>query len=96
MIVGGVTMLRKLGQNYQIALPKEIIKMLRLQTDDYIDIQVKDNKIILEPQVVIPRDQAYFYTPEWQKEEASAQKDIEEGGVTKTKNLKELFRKLDS
>jgi len=23
---------------------------------------------ILQPQIVIPKDQAYFYTPEWQDE----------------------------
>jgi AbrB family looped-hinge helix DNA binding protein len=88
-------MLRKLGQNYQIALPKDIIKNLHLQVNDYLDIKVKDNKIILEPQLIIPKDQAYFYTPEWQKEEIKAQEDIKKGRVTKTKSLKELFKDLD-
>ena len=88
-------MLRKLGQNYQIALPKEVVKTLNLEANDYIDIRIEDNKIILEPQLVIPKDQAYFYTAEWQKEEATADEDIKKGRVTKTKNLKELFNKLD-
>ena len=88
-------MLRKIGQNYQIALPREIVKILRLRINEYIDIHVKGNAIVLEPQVLIPKDQAYFYTPEWQKDETDARKDIEKGRVTKTKNLKELFRKLD-
>lgn len=89
-------MLRKLGKNYQVALPKEIVKNLHLHTDDYLDIEVKDNKIIMEPQVVIPKDQAYFYTPEWQKEEAEASEDIKKGRATKTKNIKELFKEIDS
>lgn len=88
-------MLRKLGQNFQIALPKEIVRLLRLRVNDYLDVKTKDNKIILEPQVVIPKDQAYFYTPEWQKGELEAAEDIKKGRVTKTKNLKELFRELD-
>ena len=88
-------MLRKIGQNYQIALPKEIVKALRLHIRDYVEIRVHDNQIILEPQVMIPKDQAYFYTPEWQKEEAAAQKDIKQERVTKTKNLKDLFKELD-
>ena len=88
-------MLRKLGKNYQIALPREVVKNLHLHVNDYLDIKVKENKIIMEPQILIPRDQAYFYTPEWQKEEAEAQEDIKKGRVTKTKNLKGLFRKLD-
>jgi len=92
---GVISMLRKLGQNYQIALPREVIKTLRLHINDYLDIRVKDKKIVLEPQLVIPKDQAYFYTPEWQKEEAEAHEDIKKGRVTKTKNTKELFKKMD-
>lgn len=87
-------MLRKIGQNFQIALPREVVKALYLQVNDYVDIGVKDNKIILEPQLVLPKDQAYFYTADWQKEEAEANEDIKAGRVTKTKNLKELFKKL--
>lgn len=88
-------MLRKIGQNYQVALPKEIVRALRLHVNDLIGIEVKGHKIVLEPQVVLPRDQAYFYTPEWQKEEQEAEKDLREGRVTKTKNLKELLKRLD-
>ena len=88
-------MLRKIGQNFQIALPKEIIQSLHLNINDYMDINILDNKIILEPQVMVPKDQAYFYTPEWQKDETDAGEDIKKGNVTKTKNLKELFKQLD-
>ena len=88
-------MLRKLGQNYQVALPKEVIKRLNLHVNDYLDIRIKDNKIIVEPQLVIPKDQAYFYTSQWQKEEAQASADIKNGRVTKTKNIKGLFKELD-
>ena len=88
-------MLRKLGQNYQVALPKVVVKILRLHINDYLDIRVKGNKIVLEPQVMIPKDQAYFYTAAWQREEAKAAQDIKKGRVTKTKNLKSLFDELD-
>ena len=87
-------MLRKLGQNYQFALPKEIARTLHLQVNDYLEVHIEGNKVIIEPQMVIPRDQAYFYTPEWQKEEKEADRDIREGRVTKTKNVKELIKKL--
>ena len=89
-------MLRKIGQNYQIALPIEIVKLLSLHVNEYIDIKVEDKKIVLEPQMVIPKDQAYFHSAEWQKDEAQATKDITKGRVTKTKGLKDLFKKLDA
>ena len=91
---GGPPMLRKIGRNYQVAVPKEVVTALRLHVNDYVEIRVKDNLIILEPQVLLPKDQAYFYTPEWQREEKEADQDIKKGCVTRTKNLKELFKKL--
>ena len=88
-------MLRKLGQNYQLAIPKEIVETLHLNVNDYLDVRLEDNKVVIEPQIVIPKDQAYFYTAEWQKGEKEADEDIKSGRTTKTKNLKELFKKLD-
>lgn len=52
-------------------------------------------KIILEPQVLIPKDQAYFYTPEWQEEEKQSREDIKKGRLTQTNNLDGLFKELD-
>ncbi len=88
-------MLRKLGQNNQIAVPKEIVERLNLQTNDYLDVRVVGHTIVLEPQVMIPKDQQYFYTEEWQADERRAAIDIKTGKVTKTKNMKELLERLD-
>ena len=89
-------MLRKIGQSYQVAIPRQLAKRLGLRINDYLDIRVNRHMIILEPQVMVPKDQAYFYTPEWQEDERKAAEDIRKGRVTKTKNLKELFEKLDA
>lgn len=89
-------MLRKIGQNFQIALPREIIKKLQLHVNDYLDIQIQNFQITLAPQILIPKDQEYFYTPEWQEQEKEAADDIQKGRVTKTKDLNQLFKKLDS
>ncbi len=88
-------MLRKLGQNYQIAIPKELVKSMGLHKNDYMDVHMENNKIVMAPQLVIPKDQAYFFTPEWQKDEKEAEEDIKAGRVTKTKDLNELFDILD-
>ena len=88
-------MLRKLGQSYQVAIPRTVAKRLHLQVNDYLDIRVVGTRIILEPQVLVPKDQAYFYTPQWQRDEQKAAEDLHKGRVTKSKNLKELFDKLD-
>lgn len=88
-------MLRKLGKSNQIAIPKEIITILGLKQDDYIDISVDNNRIILEPKVLVSKDQAYFFTKEWQADEQDAEKDIRKGDVTKTKSLDDLFTEMD-
>ena len=88
-------MIRKLGQSYQVALPKEVVERLRLKVNDLLDVRTQAGKIILEPQIAVPKDQSYFYTPEWQKEEKKASADIRKGRVTKTKDLKGFFKKLD-
>jgi AbrB family looped-hinge helix DNA binding protein len=87
-------MLRKLGQNNQIAVPKEIVERLGLSVNDYLDVRLEGARIILEPQVMVPKDQQYFYTPEWQVEEKEAVEDIKAGRVTKTRNVQDLFKKL--
>ena len=89
-------MLRKLGQNNQIAVPKEIVESLRLQVNDYLDVRIVGNTIVLEPQVMIPKDQQYFYTEAWQADERKAAIDIKTGKVTKTQDLKGFVDKLDS
>lgn len=88
-------MLRKIGQSYQVAIPKEIVRKLNLKAEDYVDIVVSGGRIIMEPQVVVPKDQAYFYTSEWQVEESQAQKDIQAGRYTRARNLDQLFEEID-
>jgi len=88
-------MLRKLGKNYQIAIPREIIRELGLKHEDYMDLYISESKVILEPKILIPKDQAYFYSEQWQADEKESEYDIKSGRVTKTKNIEELFSKLD-
>ena len=88
-------MLRKLGTNFQIAIPKAVVKTLHLQKNDYLDVQIIAGGVYLKPHVTIPKDQMYFHTPEWQKDEKEAEEDIKAGRVIETKNLKELFNLLD-
>ena len=49
-------MLRKLGTNYQIAIPKEIVKALNLQKNEYFDVKIVDGGVYLTPQVFMPKN----------------------------------------
>jgi len=71
----------KIQNKYQITLPKAVRESFGLKIGDYVEIDKDDGKILLRPVSVIPKDQRYFYTPEWQEMEAEADKDIEKGDV---------------
>ena len=83
------------GAKHQVTLPKEIMKAARLSTGDPLEVVYEDDTIVLRPQIHIPRDQAWFWSKEWQRGELEAEADIQAGRVTKTRSLKGLFRKLD-
>lgn len=71
----------KVKQNYQITLPNGLRKDLNVSVGDYMEIERQDGGLMLRPVKVVHPDQAYFYTKEWQKGEADADKDIATGDV---------------
>jgi antitoxin MazE len=67
----------KVRQNYQITIPAEVRKNMKV--GDYLDIEKKDGELVLKPVRVVHPDHAYFYTKEWQEGEAQADRDIAAG-----------------
>jgi antitoxin MazE len=88
-------MITQLRVRSQITLPSDIVKKMRLQEGDNLDIILEDDKIVLKPVLVIDRSQSWFWSKRWQQMEKEADEDIKQGKVRKAKNLKELIRKLD-
>jgi AbrB family looped-hinge helix DNA binding protein len=69
----------KVKKNYQITIPQSLRKLIRLAVGDYVEISIKDDVLTIRPVKVIHPDQEYFFTEEWQKKEAEADKDIAQG-----------------
>ena len=88
-------MITQLRVRSQITLPREIVKKMRLQEGDNVDITLEDDKIVIKPVLVIDRSQSWFWSKKWQQMEKEADEDVKQGKVRKAKNLKELIRKLD-
>jgi len=44
--------------------------------------------------VVVPKDQAWFYSSAWQKKEQEVDRQKKEGRIHKALNKKKLFKKL--
>lgn len=85
------------GSKHQVTLPKEIVKKARLAPGDPLEVTCVDDTIILRPQVHIPREQAYFWSKEWQAGEREADEDIKAGRVhgpfRNVKEMKLAFKK---
>ncbi len=87
----------KIGPKHQITIPKNIFTRLGLEVGDYVETIVEDGTIRLVPQKLVPKDQAWFWTKEWQKGEAVADRDIADNKLSKPfKNADDLLAHLGS
>ena len=91
---GVIYMLTEIRSRSQITIPSEIIKKLNLKQGDTLEVEVEGDQIVLRPVVTIPKDQAYFWTKEWQNEERQVQSDIENDKIKSAKSKDELFKDL--
>jgi len=65
-----------------VTIPEAIRQELDLHEGDHLVATVEDGRLVLTPASIIPDDQAWFWTPEWQAREAEADQEIAEGGGT--------------
>jgi hypothetical protein len=61
-----------------------------------LEVEAKSNKMILTPKKLIPKDQAWFWTKEWQEREREADEAIRAGKVKEFKDVEELITDLNS
>lgn len=74
--------LTKVGPRHQVTIPKLVLKKLKLEVGDYLDVRVKGGTIAMMPKKPIPKEETWFYTPEWQKKEQEADEAIARGEVS--------------
>lgn len=79
-----------------ITIPQPIREQLGLDIDDQLIVTVENGRIILTPAAVVPRDQAWFHTPEWQAKEAEADADKAAGRYTRYDNDESFLASLDT
>ena len=87
-------MLTEIRSRSQITIPAEIIKKLNLKKGDILDVDIEGDQIVLRPVIAIPKDQAYFWTKEWQSEEKQVQSDIKSNNIKSANSKNELFEEL--
>lgn len=63
----------RIGRKRQITLPEAAAARLGVGVGDELEARILDDRVELIPMVVVPRDQAWFWTPEWQAKEREAE-----------------------
>jgi AbrB family looped-hinge helix DNA binding protein len=85
----------RISPKHQITIPKEAFEKLRLETGDFLEVDVTDEGLLLVPKKLVPKDQLWFWTEEWQKKEKKADEAITRGEVSGPfKSAEELIRHL--
>jgi AbrB family looped-hinge helix DNA binding protein len=86
----------RISAKNQISIPKRIMKLLNLNQGDEVEFEVDGTSARLVPikTIKIPRDQAWFWTPEWQEMELKADQDLKSGSYEDFEDLDQLMRDL--
>jgi AbrB family looped-hinge helix DNA binding protein len=80
----------------QVTLPSEIRNLLGLNVGDDLAFSLNEQgQVIITRLEVIPPDQAWFWTEQWQKAEREAQADIDAGRVHRYANIDEAVSALE-
>ena len=82
----------KVREKYQVTIPEDVRNKIPLRVGERVEVVARGNEIIIRPVVEVPRDQAWFWSPEWQEQIAQSRKDLEKGKVKIFKSVKEARR----
>lgn len=78
-----------------LTIPKEVRQDLHLADEGEVFVMsVEDGNIILEPKILVPKDQQWYWTEEWQAAEREADEDIKEGRYTTFNNPSDAIKYL--
>ncbi len=91
-----VTETVRVARRGQITLPSSLRKAAHIQDGDYLRFVVEDGAISVVVQKLVDRDQAYFWTREWQEGEREADEDIRMGRLKTYDSVDELVAELRS
>ncbi len=79
----------KVREKYQVTIPEDVRGKIPLKVGERVEVVARGGEIVIRPIVEIPRDQAWFWSKEWQEQVARSKKDIEKGKVKVFKSVKE-------
>ena len=88
--------LSKVTRHGQVTIPAALRKQIGIEEGDLVELQAKEDHIVLTPKKLIDKSQAYFWTKKWQEAERQAQADIEAGRTREFDSVDELLADLNT
>lgn len=83
--------------NGQITLPASARRQAKVKEGDTLVVRVDDRGTIhLVPQILVDRDQAYFWTQRWQEGEREADLDLAAGRYADFDSIEAMFAEMDA
>lgn len=86
----------RVGAKHQVTIPRRISRALRLKKGDHLLVRLEGQRLEMVPVSLIPKDQLWYWTPEWQAKEREADEDIAQGRVKEFSSVAELLKDLKS
>ena len=87
---------RSPGAKNQVTIPHRISRALKLRRGDHMLMRLVGGRVEMIPASLIPKDQLWFWTPEWQKKEREVDEALARGELKVATSVDELLRELKS
>jgi len=87
--------LLKVRKKGQLTLPSSMRRKLGIEDGCIVLSKIVDDAIVLVPQDMIDRGQAWFWKERWQRLEAEADRDIAEGRTKTFDSVEDLFHEIE-
>ena len=69
----------KVREKSQITIPEDVRAKIPLQVGERVEVIAEGGNIVIRPIIEVPRDQAWFWSKEWQEQIVRSKKNIEKG-----------------
>jgi bifunctional DNA-binding transcriptional regulator/antitoxin component of YhaV-PrlF toxin-antitoxin module len=86
----------RVGAKHQVTIPRRISKALKLRKGDHMLVRLSGNAVEMVPAQLIPKDQLWFWTPEWQAKEREVDEALARGDFKEAESVDDLLRQLKS
>ena len=84
----------KVREKYQVTIPENVRNKIPLKVGERVEVVARGKEIIIRPVVEVPRDQAWFWSREWQEQIAQTRRDLDKGKVKIFKSVKEARKEF--